>query len=573
MTYRLRYALSIFALSLLVACSGTPAPDDTPTETETAQVEPVHVRLLAFNDFHGALEGPTGSVTIDGERVEAGGAKYFAAHIAAEKGETEHTFVVAAGDLIGATPLISSLFHDEPTIEVMTALGLDFSSVGNHEFDAGVDELMRIVNGGCHPEEGCREGFQYQGTPWSYLAANVRFRESGETILPAYEIRELDGLKIAFIGMTLENTPSVVVPSAIESVTFHNEVETVNNLIPELNEKGVDSVVVLVHEGGRPTSDIKDINDCPDVQGSVVSIAEELHPLVSVIVSGHSHQPYICEFGGRLVTQAASAGRIVTVIDMHLDPSTGDLLERTARQRPVTRDIEPDMVVAGLVETYRQLSEPLAKRTVGQITADLPRGSRAHPGESPLGQLIADSQLAATQDEADAQIAFMNPGGIRASLDYNSDAEVPGAVSFADLHTVQPFGNILVTMTLTGAQIHTVLEQQWADENRPNILAVSSGFYYQWYPSAPQGERVNPDSITLHGEPIEKETTYRVTVNNFLSDGGDGFTILKEGTNRTGGVVDVDALATYLEAHSPLSPSTDTRIEAMEQETEEAAAE
>ena len=557
MKWHLRISLSLITALVLAACSTTPTVDEAPAE-EPAQA--VHLRILAFNDFHGALEGPTGTVRIDGEDVQAGGAAYFAAHLEAERGEADFTTTVAAGDLIGATPLVSAIFHDEPTIEIMGEAGLDIASVGNHEFDAGVDELLRIVHGGCHPEQGCRDGYEYGGTPFQYLAANVRHRDSGETILPPYVIREYGGVKIAYVGMTLENTPQVVVPSAIESVTFHNEVETVEALMPELREQGVDSVIVIVHEGARPTEDVHDVGDCPGVQGSAVEMAPQMPEEVSVIVSGHSHLAYICNIEGRLVTQASSSGRLLTVIDLHINPETGKIVDKSARQRAATHDIEPHPGVTALIKKYAALAEPLANRAIGRITGDLPRGERVAAGESPIGRLIADAQLAATADESGAQIAFMNPGGIRAPLHYEDEAlDEDGIVTYAHLHTVQPFGNVLITMTLTGAQIHQLLEQQWQDPNRPHVMAVSQGFTYEWDPNAPVGERVDPDSIRLRGETIDPEADYRVTVNNFMADGGDGFTVLTEGTDRVGGAVDVDALADFVERHSPIEPPRDRR--------------
>ena len=565
MKWTLRTALSLLVALTLLACSSPQTNDELPAEEPTAEAEPVHIRLLAFNDFHGALEGPAGSVTVDGESIDAGGADYFAAHIAAEKGEADHTTVVAAGDLIGATPLVSALFFDEPTIEFFNKAGLDISSVGNHEFDQGVDEFLRIEGGGCHPEEGCREDHEYEGADFSYLAANVTWTDSGEPITDPYKIREYGDVKIGYIGMTLENTPSVVVPSAIEDVEFHNEVETVEKYLPELKEQGVDSIVVVVHEGGSPQGEVNDIGDCPDVTGPAKEMGEQMPDEVSVIVGGHSHVAYICEFGGKLVTQAASAGRIITVIDLHIDPATGDVVDQQARQRPVTHDIEPIEEVTDMVAMYVELAEPRANRKLGRITADLPRGDRQAAGESPIGHLIADSQLAATADEAGAEIAFMNPGGIRDALNYeDDDLDEAGIVTYAHLHTVQPFGNILTTMTLTGAQIHELLEQQWHDEARTHLLAVSTGFSYEWDPGAPRGERVDPSSIKLGGETIDPEGEYRITVNNFMADGGDGLTVLKEGTDRVGGMVDVDALADFIERHSPIDPSEETRAKQLD---------
>lgn len=543
----------------LVACSSGSAPDAPPIETPAAaeNAEPVNLRVLAFNDLHGALEGPSGKVWVDGEKIETGGAAYLAAHINAERDAVDNALVVAAGDLIGASPLVSALLHDEPTIEVMNAIGLDASSVGNHEFDEGYQELLRIAEGGCHPTAGCREGYTYEGPTFSYLAANVRITGEEETLLPPYIIRDIDGVKVAIIGMTLEDTPSAVVPTAVEGLEFYDEVETVKALLPELEAEDVVTAIVLLHEGGVIHGEQTDIGECPDVQGAIVPIAEAMPPLVSVIVTGHTHAAYVCEFGGKLVTAAQSFGRVVTAIDMTIDRQTGEVLERSARQRAVTRDVEPDPEIATLIDTYAEISAPLAERVVGSLTAPISR-QRDASGQSPLGKIIADAQLAATagEDIGGAQVAFMNPGGIRSSLE--PDAE--GNITFSDLHTCQPFGNTLVTMTLTGQQIHTLLEQQWANPDRTHMLGVSEGFSYTWNADAPAGERVDPTSIVLHGEVLDLEANYRVTVNNFLSTGGDGFTVLAEGTERVVGPIDLDALVTYVEENSPISAPEDARV-------------
>lgn len=558
-----RHLIITLLIALVIgACSSTPAVDDGAPEVATPEV--VHLRLLAFNDFHGALEGPSGSVMVDGESVEAGGAAILAAHLDAERGEAHYTTVVAAGDLIGATPLISALFHDEPTIEIMNTIGLDVASVGNHEFDQGVDELLRIAHGGCHPEEGCREDHDYTGADFPYLAANVRFRDTGETIFPPYLIREYAGLQIAYVGMTLENTPQVVVPSAVETVTFHNEVETVQALMPELEEQGVDAIFVVVHEGAYPGDGSTDIGDCNDVTGPQVDLARAMSEDIPVIVGGHSHLAYICDIDGTLITQASSSGRVVTVIDIHIDTATGEIVEKSARQRATTHDLEPHLEVSTMVDSYAALADVRANRVVGQITEELPRGPRRTAGESPIGRLIADAQLAATAEEAGAQIAFMNPGGIRAALSFETEGrEEPGQVTYAQLHTIQPFNNVLITMSLTGEQIHRLLEQQWR-EDATHHLAISQGFSYVYDPEAPFGERVDPTTIKLHGEVIDAGETYRVTVNNFMADGGDGFAVLKEGTDRTRGIIDLDALASYVEANSPLEPITEERARPVE---------
>ncbi len=565
--------LAIALIPLAVtACSSAPEvdpeeapPAEMPAFDEEEQEETVHLRILGFNDIHGALEGPNGEVTVDGEEVEAGGVHYLGAHLEKLRGEADHTTVVHAGDLIGASPLTSALFHDEPTIEAMNKAGLDIAGVGNHEFDQGVDEFLRIVEGGCHAEEGCREGYEYEGAEFSYLAANVRWRDSGMSILPPYKVRQYGDVTVGYIGMTLEDTPSVVVPSAIEDVTFHSEAKVVEEYLPELQAKGVDTIVVVVHEGAVPHGESGEIDDCDDVRGPIVSVTEEMPEEVEVIVSGHTHSAYICEFDDRLVTQAGHSGRIISVIDLEFDAATGALVEHSAHQHPVTDDIEPHPEIAELLDKYVALAEERAGRVVGMITDDLPRGPRTAAGESPIGRLIADAQLAATKEEADAQIAFMNPGGIRDQLRYDDESDEPGSVTYAQLHTIQPFANVLITMTLNGEQIHKVLERQWRDgDQRPHVLAVSSGFRYEYDPEAPLGERVEPDSITLDGETIDPDEEYRVTVNNFLADGGDGFTVLEEGSDRVTGIVDLDALADYIEAHAPIDPPTDVRATELE---------
>lgn len=556
-----RYLITLLASLFLAACSTTPAPAPEPFEIEPSP--PFQVTILAFNDFHGHIQGPSGTVLVEGEAVPAGGAAYLAAHLEALKAENPNTVVVAAGDLIGATPLISALFDDEPTIEALGMAGLEISAVGNHEFDRGVVELLRKQNGGCSEQRGCTEGRTFEGASFQYLAANVTYKETGETILPAIDIREFNGVKIGFIGLTLEGTPDIVTPSAIETVDFANEVETINALVPKLQQEGIETIVVLIHEGGYPTLPVNDINDCAGISGPILDIAEKVDNAVDVIVTGHTHQAYICEIGGKLVTSGQSSGRVITNISLTIDAQTHDVRERTARQQPVHHDIEPDARLADLVTTYQELSAPLANRPVGKITADILRKANDH-GESTMGRLVADAQLAATAapDLGNAKIAFMNPGGIREALLLASSHNAgKGVVTYAQLYTVQPFGNNLVTVTLTGEQIHQLLEQQWREEGAPaTMLQVSKGFSYTWNADKPIGQRVDPKSIKLNGKTIQPDAEYRVTANKFLADGGDGFTIFAEGTDRLLGVVDLDAFVTYFEEKSPIKPPADTRI-------------
>jgi 5'-nucleotidase len=530
-------------------------------------VSTVNVQILAVNDFHGNLEPPTGSsgrittITPTGPvTVDAGGVEFLATHIKNLRATNPNTVVVSAGDMIGATPLLSALFRDEPAVEAFNQIGLDFNAVGNHEFDEGLTELLRMQRGGCHPVDGCLDGDDYEGAKFQFLAANVVRERTGKTIFPAYRIRRFAGVPIAFIGMTLEGTPSIVNPSGIRGLKFLDEADTVNALVPELKKKGVENIVVIVHEGGLPAAG-SDPNTCPGISGAIVDIINRTSDDVDLFITGHTHQAYNCVVDGRRVTSAAAFGRLVTDIDLTLDRRTKKITSVTANNVIATRDVPRDADQTGLIEKYRTIAAPLANRVIGSITADITRAATP-AGESALGDVIADAQLAATRDPSlgGAVAAFMNPGGIRADLTFASSpaGEGNGNVTFGEAFTVQPFGNNLVTLTLTGAQIDQLLEQQWINQPFPRILQVSNGFTYSWSASAPVGSRVS--NIAINGTPIDPAASYRVTVNSFLADGGDNFSVLPQGTNRIGGVVDTDALEVYFRANSPVAPGPQNRI-------------
>jgi 5'-nucleotidase len=527
----------------------------------------VDVQLLAFNDFHGNLQPPSGSGgrIVTGPSSEdivlAGGAEYFATHVKQLEAENPNTVVVAAGDVIGATPLLSALFHDEPTIESMNALGLDVAAVGNHEFDRGPEELLRMQHGGCHPTEGCQAGDGFEGARFGYLAANVFEKGTGERILPPYTVRSFAGARVAFIGVTLEGTPLVTNPASVASLRFADEADTINALVPEIRRRGVETIVVLIHEGGFQTGRY---DQCEGISGPLFEIVGRLDPAIDVVVSGHTNAAHVCNLDGRLVTSAASAGRIVTDIDLQIDARTGHAVSMKGRNVIASRDVEKDAEQTTIIEKYEALAAPLANRVVGSATADLLKATNA-AGESTLGDVIADAQLAATRTTGGAAVAFMNPGGIRADLVHaqSSGGEVPGAITYGEAFTVQPFGNTLMTLTLTGAELHALLEQQWTMSNgeiREMILQVSEGFSYAWDPRQPVGSRVDPASMRIGGERVRAEASYRVTVNAFLADGGDGFSVLKSGTNRAPGGLDLDAFLAYLAKQSPLAPPPRTRI-------------
>jgi 5'-nucleotidase len=521
----------------------------------------VDVQLLAINDFHGNLDPPAGSSGRIGS-IDAGGVEYLATHIAQLEATNPNTLVVSAGDLIGASPLLSALFHDEPTIEAMNLLGLDLNAVGNHEFDEGAAELLRMQNGGCHPTDGCLDGDGFAGADFQFLAANVVRKDNGKTLFPAYKIRSFGGAKLAFIGIVLEGTPTIVTPSGVAGLEFKDEAETVNALIPQLKAKGVNAITVLIHEGGVQSGTF---NGCVGISGAIVDIVNRFDPAVDVVISGHTHQAYNCQLNNMLVTSASSFGRLVTDVDLTIDRATGEVTQMAANNLIVTRDVAKDASQTSLLAKYRTFADPIANRVIGSITADITRTTNP-AGESALGDVIADAQLAATAPAGfgEAVAAFMNPGGIRAELTYAGSAagEGDGNVTYGEAFTVQPFGNSLVTMTLTGAQIDQLLEQQFdnptAGQNR--ILQVSNGFSYSWSASAATGSKVDPSSILLNGTPVDPSGSYRVTVNSFLAEGGDNFTVLAQGTNRLGGAVDLDALVDYFAANSPVPPGPQTRI-------------
>lgn len=524
----------------------------------------VDLQILALNDFHGNLVSG-GTLTMPDEtRLAAGGAAYIASLVRAKEAENPNTVFVSAGDLIGASPLVSALFHDEPTIEAMNLMGLDANAVGNHEFDEGRDELLRMQTGGCHPADGCLDGDGFAGADFPFLAANVVDTATGATLFPPYEVVRFEkGVRVAFIGMTLEGTPTIVTPSGVAGLSFRDEADTVNALVERLQPQA-DIIVVLLHEGGVPGPG-SGFDGCTGISGPVVDIVERTSDAVDLFITGHTHQSYICEIDGRPVTSTNAFGRLLTDIDLTYDVAAKEIVATTIDNVPVLQEgpggITPAPDVASLVGRYVELSAPLANRIIGEITESITRTANA-AGESALGDVIADAQLDATDDPGfgEAVVAFMNPGGIRADLTYDAPPGSGGEVTYGEAFTVQPFGNSLVTMTLTGAQIDTLLEQQWEGQPFARILQVSDGFTYTWNESAEPGSKVDIASIEIDGVPIDPAAPYRVTVNSFLADGGDNFAVLREGTDRLGGALDLDALEAYFLANIPVAPGPQNRI-------------
>ncbi|WP_433401109.1 bifunctional metallophosphatase/5'-nucleotidase [Streptomyces sp. CA-146814] len=549
----------------------------------------VDVQLLSFNDLHGNLEPPAGSAgnisetQPDGtvKAIPAGGVEYLATSLRTARKGNPYSVTAAGGDMVGASPLLSGLFHDEPTIEALNKLKLDVSAVGNHEFDEGATELARLQNGGCHPVEGCYEkGKKFKGADFPYLAANVTKEKTGKPLLKPYTVWKKNGVKIGFIGVTLEGTPDIVTANGVKGLKFHDEVKTINKYARELDRKGVKSIVALIHEGGAPASTSYNYDcDSPGagdgISGPIVDIAKGITPKVDALVTGHTHQAYVCTVPDpagkpRMVTSASSFGKLYTDTTLTYDRRTNDIVRTSVKSanHVVTRDQPKAADMTSLIDRWNKLAAPIANRPQGWISADINgRGSTAP--EKPLGNVIADAQLEglAPADKGGAQVAFMNPGGIRADLVYKaSGSEGDGVVTYGEAFTVQPFTNMMNVVDLTGAQLVTALQQQVSGPNEasPKILQVSKGLTYTLDLTKTGAARVVTDTIKLNGEAIDPARTYRVAMNEFLAGGGDGFPALGQGTNKLVGASDLDLFNAYLAAHStaaaPLAPPVTDRI-------------
>ena len=559
---------------------------------EVAHDSAVQANLLAFNDFHGAIDPPTGSGGLVAGNP-AGGVEYLTTTVkrlrAEGKAAGQKVLTVGAGDMVGASPLVSAAFHDEPTVELLNLLGMEITSVGNHEFDEGTVELKRLISGGCHPVDGCQDGDGFRGADYTYLAANVVNKRTKLPILPPFDIKIIDGVPVAFIGMTLEGTAAIINPGAPgnSDIVFQDEIESANFWSQLLRLFGVKAQVLLIHEGGSQVI-TGGPSDCAGFAGAITDIVAGLRSDISLVISGHTHRFYSCSLPNAagqpvVVTSAGANGTLVTDVTATLDKHTKRFASIEAHNVIVENGIRlpdgswardaagnflrnPDTVDPAakvVADKYRTAVAPLANRVVGKITSDIDRTNNA-AGESPLGDVIADGMLAYTTQSLGAQIALMNTGGIRADLKFATSpgGEPAGDVTYGECFTVQPFNNLVVTQTITGAQLKSVLEQQFPGfegQTALRILQISAGFTYSYDSTRALGDRIS--NLALNGVPIDPAASYRVTSNDFTANGGDGFTLLKNGTDRgTAPGFDIDSLVAYLGSGAPVAPGPANRI-------------
>lgn len=579
-------ARAVSALAMAAALAGCGASSSLHTP------EVMEIAVLGFNDFHGNLEPPRLAVPVPAStgasQVPAGGAAYFAGAVAALKAQHPHHLLVSAGDMVGASPLVSALFLDEPTIHAFNLMGVDFHAPGNHEFDKGWQELLRLQRGGCEKftvREPCQsttpgQSAGFAGAQFPFLTANT-LQADGSTLLPATGLKRFSEggatITVGLIGLTLRATPQLVNPAGVAGLRFADEADTVNALIPGLRAQGADVIVVVLHEGGRTRAPVTETS-CDGLSGDIVPIVQRLDPAVDVVVSGHTHQAYVCDYGRidptrpLLLTSAGQYGTLLTHIQLGVDTRTRRVVRKSARQvivqgqaygnvalHPGFARFEPQPQVQELVQRYRSAAQPLLQRPVGQASGPFMR-TVLPSGESVLGNLVADAQLAATQapEHGGAQVSFMHAGGLRADL----VPDEQGLLRYQQLFAVQPFGNSLEVRTYTGAQLHALLEQQFDgghSSSYSRVLSVSQGFSYRYDLRQPPGQRVQ--DLRLHGVPIEPTQPVRAVISSFLAAGGSGFSVFTQGQEPTGGGQDIDALEAYFRTHSPVAPSSRARIQ------------
>lgn len=552
----MRRSLLLASFALLGACT-TVVPNPLAPLASVAP-PPIELQVIAINDFHGNIEPPATAIDVGGQQRNLGGAAYLATKVQGLRRAGLPTITVSAGDLIGASPLTSAYFLDEPTILAMNMIGLELNAVGNHEFDKGSAELTRMQTGGCAKyttRQPCAVDKAFPGASFQILAANVR-KSDGTTLFPGTALRPMGALKIGFVGMTLAETATLVTPAGVAGLRFEDEVATANAAAATLKAQGADALVLMIHQGGR-TKPTFNVEGCPGLEGGIVPILDRLDPAFGLVVSGHTHYAYACQRPAadgspRLLTSAGKNGYFVSDIRLTFDSASKRLMAVTGKNEPVIREMA-DERVGQLVDRYTAAAAPAANRVVGHLSGPAMRDE--HDGESSVARIIADAQLAATRaaNRGGAQISLVNGTGVRTNVIPSDE----GVITYAQIFALQPFGNSLVVKTLTGAQIMALLEQQFETEsaNRASVkslLIPSRGFAFAYDLGGREGQRVR--RATLDGKPIDQARNYRVVINNFLASGGDGFSVLAAGRDAFDAGLDLDALEAWL-AHNRTVPS------------------
>jgi 5'-nucleotidase len=492
----------------------------------------IQVQLLGINDLHGQLDMTR---RFNGRKL--GGVEYLSAYLNLKKKENKNTILVEAGDMVGGSAPISSFLQEEPTIEVLNKIGFDYGTLGNHEFDRGVKEMMRLINGGKNQNTG-----YFSGANFPYLCANVIDDKTGKTILPPYSIKKINGVSIGFIGVVIKDTPKIAPPNQTAGVKFIDEVKAINKAVAALKKQGVKAIVVLAHNGGSQSS------PNGNATGEIVRMAKKMDDEVDVIFSGHTHTYINKEVNGKLIVQSYSYGTAFSDVHLKIDSQTKDIIDKKAEIVMVYQDaIKPDPEIKEMIQNYETKIGPVVNKVVGKAADDI-LTKKNHDGESSLGSMIADSQRIAMNSD----FAFMNFSGIRADLP-------KGDVTWGELFTIQPFKNKLVRMTLTGEEVRKLLNQQWQDHGNIRMLQIS-GLKYTWDSTKMSGQKVL-NIFRTNGTPIEPHSNYTVTTNSYLANGGDNFSVLLEGKNKVEGPTDLDALENFVKKQKqPLVPTFDGRV-------------
>ncbi|MFC4321982.1 5'-nucleotidase C-terminal domain-containing protein [Litchfieldia salsa] len=516
---------------------------------ESAAEQPgmIDAQILSVNDLHGKID-VTSKATIDGVAgVQIGRIDYLAAYLRKHEAENpDHTLIVHPGDMVGGSSPVSSLYQDEPTIEIMESIGFDVGTVGNHEFDEGVAEMLRLIGGGDHPN-GTEN---YDGINFPMVAANVEFKDSGELVLPPYTIQEINGAKIGFIGVATTETPEMIIATGNENLTFTDEAEAINKYVPELQKQGIEAIVVLAHVPGNQSGDT--------VSGEIADIALAVNDAVDMIFAAHNHVKINAEIDNKLVVQAWDYGKAFADVDFTIDPFTGEIVEKSAEIIDVVQsEIEPDPAVSAILTKYLDLVGPKLNEVIGEAATAIDGGyaSKGEIGDNALGNLIADGMIAAM----DSDFALMNGGGIRADLDQ-------GEITWSELFNIQPFGNTLVKVEVTGADLRDILNTQFSSYG-PDVSV--GGFKYTWDIELGEHGQV-VDLFHLDGSKIDPNETFTVTVNSYMyPHSTDTYRLNELGENPVQGTDDLAATVAFIKSfEGPISYSAEGRISQVTASTE-----